>query len=89
MTILSIPTPLQPEKNPNRRFYQWAREEIYTGPNGTGAYVPNQGDLVYDRQLGMFEVASVDYTTGLSILTPINLCNMGVGATEEDSLLSI
>ena len=89
MTILSIPTPLQPEKNPNRRFYQWAREEIYTGPNGTGSYVPNQGDLVYDRQLGMFEVASVDYTTGLSILTPINLCNMGVGATEEDSLLSI
>lgn len=86
---ISIPTPLQPEKNPNRRFSQWRRDEIYTGPNGTGAYVPNQFDLVWDRVRGMYEVASVDYTTGLSILTPINLCATGIGATEDDALLSI
>ena len=86
---ISIPTPLQPEKNPNRRFTEWARHEIYTGPNGTGSYVPNQHDLVWDRLTGMYEVASVDMTTGLSILTPINICGVGVGATEEDSLLSI
>lgn len=86
---LSIPTPLQPEKNPNRRFWEWARKEVYTGPNGTGAYVPNQFDLVWDRLTGMYEVASVDMTTGLSILTPINLCKVGSGATEDDSLLSI
>lgn len=86
---ISIPTPLQPEKNPNRRFSQWRRDEIYTGPSGTGAYVPNQYDLVWDRVRGMYEVASVDYTTGLSILTPINLCATGIGATEDDSLLSI
>ena len=86
---ITIPTPLQPEKNPNRRFSTWARHEVYTGPNGTGAYVPNQHDLVWDRLTGYYEVSSVDMTTGLSILTPINVCNMGLGATEEDSLLSI
>lgn len=89
MTELTIPTPLQPEKNPNRRFSQWARSEVYTGPNGTGTYVPNPFDLVWDRLTGMYEVASVDYTTGLSILTPINICKTGMGATEEDALLSI
>ena len=86
---LTIPTPSQPEKNPNRRFSQWAKSEVYTGPSGTGAYVPNPFDLVWDRLTGMYEVASVDYTTGLSILSPINICKTGMGATEEDALLSI
>ena len=70
---ITIPTPLQPEKNPNRRFSTWARHEVYTGPNGTGAYLPNQHDLVCDRLTGYYEVSSVDMTTGLSILTPINV----------------
>ena len=86
---LSVPTPMQPEKNPNRRYTEWARHEVYTGPNGTGAYVPNQHDRVWDRLTGVWEVSSVDYTTGLSILAPINICNTGQGATEDDSLLSI
>lgn len=89
MTELTYPTPLQPEKNPNRRYTEWAKSEVYTGPNGTGAYVPNQFDRVWDRLTGMYEVASVDYTTGLSILSPINICKTGAGATEEDALLSI
>lgn len=84
---ITIPTPKQPEKNPNRNWKSWAMKEIYTGPDGTGAWVPNVHDLVWDRNSGWYEVASVDYTTGLSVLIPINMCKTGTGATEDDSLL--
>ena len=89
MPTISNPTPLQPERNPNRRFTEWLRAEVYTGPQGTGSYVPNKYDHVWDRNNGMFEVAEVDINTGLSVLVPINLCKTGMGATEEDALLSI
>jgi hypothetical protein len=89
MTTLNNPTPSQPEKNPNRRFTVWAAKEIYTGPNGSGAYVPNQYDLVWNRNLGWYEVSSVDYTTGLAVLSAINIAKFGLGATEADALLSI
>lgn len=84
---ITIPTPKQPEKNPNRRWSSWSIKEIYTGPDGTGAYVPNVEDLVWDRNSGWYEVASVDYSTGLSILVPLNMAKTGTGATEDDSLL--
>lgn len=52
----------------NRGFHNWALTELF-GHHANGQYVPNPGDLVYDV-LGkvVYEVASVDYQTGVSSL---------------------
>lgn len=86
---MAIPSPLQPEKNPNRRFSTWRSNEIYTGTNGTGAYVPNLNDLVFGINGGVYLVTEVDYTSGLSILSPTDIFNQAGGASVDDSLLSI
>lgn len=59
---------IQPIFDPNRSFREWLRDEIYTGPNGTGEYVPNVDDKVWDWVQGVMRVVSVDMTTGLSTL---------------------
>lgn len=37
----------------------WMMKDIYTGPNGTGEYVPNVGDAILDWTAGWFKVISV------------------------------
>lgn len=53
-----------------RRYTEWGIWEIYTGNGGPGSYVPNVDDAVRDWNQGFFRVATVDYTTGLSVLVP-------------------
>lgn len=83
------PSPLQPDKNPNRRFQWFALWEIYTGAGGTGAWVPNPRDLVWSDTAGVFKVIDVDYATGISTLVSINIGRVGGGADPSDILLGL
>jgi len=55
-------------RDTERGFRQWAREEL-VAVNSTGKWVPNPGDLVFDKAQGFFTVDEVDYSTGYSVLT--------------------
>lgn len=57
-------------QDPNREWTQWNIEEIFNGTtNSIGLMVPNPNDLVYDiPNKKVFKVATVDYTTGISVL---------------------
>lgn len=77
-----MPTPLQPERNPNRGYRQWLINEIWTGPNGPGSFVPNVDDSVRSWTNGLFRVKSVD-AQGYSVLEPANEVTNG-GYTGED-----
>lgn len=54
--------------DPQRAYREWLISEIYTA-NGTGRYVPNVNDSVWDWTQGKFRVVAVDYSTGLSTLS--------------------
>lgn len=75
--------------DPSRGFRTFARNEIWTGPSGTGNYVPNPLDLIFDVPANaVYKVVNVDYTTGLSqwqrfVFTSLN------GATDEDVLIGV
>lgn len=75
--------------DPDRRYTEWGIWEIYTGPNGTGAYVPNVDDAVRDWGVGFFRVATVDYTTGLSVLVPWDAFSSSESVQTEDVLLGV
>ena len=60
-------TIIVPIFDPNRGWKMWLRSEIYTG-SGTGQYVPNVDDAVWDWTQGTYRVIAVDQTTGLSEL---------------------
>lgn len=55
-------------RDTERGFRQWARAEL-VAVNSTGKWVPNPGDLVFDKDQGFFTVDEVDYSTGYSTLT--------------------
>lgn len=75
--------------DPSRRFTTWARNEIWTGPMGTGNYVPNPGDLIYDVPASaVYKVVNVDYTTGLSQWERFVFTTLD-GATETDVLIGV
>lgn len=59
-------------RDADRGFRMWARAEIVTS-NGTGLWVPNVGDLVFDEAQGFFKITEVDITTGLSKMIPWTL----------------
>lgn len=59
---------IQPIFDPNRGWREWFIGEIYTGPAGTGAYVPNVDDKVWSWVQGIMRVVAVDLSTGLSTL---------------------
>lgn len=61
-------TPIVPIIDPNRSHRRWRMEEIYTGPTGSGRYVPNLDDEVFSWGTGLWRVIGVDYSTGLSEL---------------------
>lgn len=48
----------------------WIRKDIYTGPDGTGQYVPNVDDIVIDYTVGWLRCVYVDVSTSLSTLEP-------------------
>ncbi len=56
-------------RDPNRGFRIWRRDEIVT-EDSDGKWVPNPQDLVFDPVQGFMLVTEVDYTTGMSVLTP-------------------
>ena len=69
----------------SRIFTVFNRTEIYTGPGGTGRFVPNVDDMVIDWSSGIYRVVSVDHErTNLSYLTKVNLNSMGGGADDSD-----
>lgn len=57
-----------PIMDPNRGHRRWSLDEIYTGPDGSGRYVPNVNDEAFSWQTGLWRVIDVDYSTGLSTL---------------------
>lgn len=73
-----------PISDPNRGFQTWHINEIFTGEEDGGRYVPNKDDMVisYAAGLQIYRVQAVDYTTGLSELDPIDLANV-IGADDE------
>lgn len=70
-----------------RGYREWLKREIYTGPSGTGPWVPNVDDAVRDWDVGLFRVTSVDYTTGLSTMIPWHEPDSGNGVIANDVLL--
>lgn len=56
-----------PVFDPDRGYREWLLSEIYTGPSGTGRYVPSVNDKIWDWESGKPKrVTEVDYSTGLS-----------------------
>lgn len=52
-------------------FRMWYIGQIYNPTtNATGQYVPNVNDLVVDYTAGFLRVTNVDYSTGISTLSP-------------------
>lgn len=82
-------TPVVPIFDPNRNFRVWALSEVYTGPNGTGRYVPNTNDAVWDWASGLYRVAGVDLSTGLSNLELYVPPKEEQGLDLEDILLGV
>lgn len=77
-----------PIKEPNRPFTQFLLSDIYTGPSGSGRWVPNVDDMVFDWDTGKrWRCTSVDYTTGLSQLEEYVEPSTGGSVLEEDILL--
>ena len=79
---------IRPQYDKRRPHTRWALREIYTGPTGTGSYVPNPDDEVWSWGEGQYRVVSVDYETGLSVLEKNTDKNLSNGLKEEDVLLS-
>lgn len=78
-----------PIGDPNRGHRRWLRSEIYTGPTGTGAYIPNVDDEVWDWATGLWRVVSVNLSTGLSQLSQYIPPNTGESVSDEDILLGV
>lgn len=81
-------TNIRPEFDKRRPHTRWSSNEIYTGPSGTGTYVPNPDDEVWSWGEGLYRVVSVNYETGLSVLEKHSDKNTSNGLREEDVLLS-
>lgn len=78
-----MPTPLQPEINPNRGYRQWLIGQIWTGPSGQGSFVPNVDDSVVNWDIGILYRVTAVNAGGYSTLTPVSLNATG-GYTGED-----
>lgn len=65
----------------------WYRPDIFTGPTGTGQYVPNVNDLILDYSLGLFRVTAVNATTNLSTLVSWSQPDDAAGVIAQDILL--
>lgn len=81
-------TPIVPVHDPDRGFKLWLRDEIYTG-TGTGRYVPNIDDAVWDWDSGLWRVIEVDITTGISLLQKYQAPKDSTAISNEDVLLGV
>lgn len=73
----------------NREFKIWRMPDIFTGPNGTGMWCPNVGDLIVDLVNGWFLVTTIDITTGLSKWVKWELAPVSQSNVEVDKLLGV
>jgi hypothetical protein len=78
-----------PVSDPNRGPTRWQKHEIYTGPSGTGRYVPNVNDEVWDWDTGLWRCVATNLSTGLSQLVQYIPPNVGESVSEEDILLGV
>jgi hypothetical protein len=78
-----------PITDPNRGHRRWRKDEIYTGPTGTGRYVPNVNDEVWDWVTGLWQVIAVNLLTGLSQLKQYEPPKTGSEVSDEDILLGV
>lgn len=76
-----------PIVNQNRGWRFWSVVEIYTGPTGTGEFVPNVDDAVWSWSEGLSRVISVNYLNGLSVLQSHSFENSNGGVLASDILL--
>lgn len=81
-----MPSPIIPIVNQSRPYTVWYISDVYTGPSGTGRYVPNVNDKVEEWGRPDRRVIAVDYGTNLCTLQEIS-ANTGGGDTPEDVLL--
>lgn len=72
---------------PHRGFRVWSRTEILT-EHGTGKWVPNPGDLVFDPTQGFFIVVDVDPFTHYSQLKPWSPPAPVVEEGDQDELVA-
>lgn len=79
-------TPITNKGAPNQVRYLG---DIYTGQQGTGRYVPNVNDILYDFNSGLFRVIVVDESTNLSEWVPWIIPGSPTGVRPEDVLLGI
>jgi hypothetical protein len=77
-----------PVFDPDRGYRQWHIREIYTGPNGTGVYVPNLDDSVLSWTVGLYRVVEINESTGMSVLQPWDFPDAANG-NNEDVLLGV
>lgn len=78
-----------PLRDPNRGWRDWEISEIYTGPNGTGEYVPNVNDRVTDMtNRRQFRVSAVD-VNHLSTLVDWVLDSSESNLEDLDILLGV
>jgi len=82
-----MPNYVAPIVDLDRGFRIWLKSEIYTGPNGTGVYVPNVDDLVLDWVAGFFRVVSINPTSYIAVLTPHNFLQVAGVDPEHDVFL--
>lgn len=83
--MADIKRPLRAELLDQLTWHYWGKADIYTGPTGTGQWVPRVGDKVWDG-LRDYRVAFIDPVTLLSELVPITSKSGGVD--EEDVLVT-
>lgn len=79
-----------PIKSTENYFQVWSKEEIYTGPSGTGVYVPKAKDLVIEIVGSLkteYLVLSVDQNTLLSTLLKIDGSSSD-GLIKENALFA-
>lgn len=58
--------PTVPVYDQDGAFKWWRLDQVYTGPNGTGIYVPNVGDGILDWSTGFYRVVDLDLSTFLA-----------------------
>ena len=58
--------PTVPVYDQDGAFKWWRLDQVYTGPNGAGIYVPNVGDGILDWDTGFYRVTDLDLSTYLA-----------------------
>lgn len=76
-----------PLYDPQRGWRMWYRSDVYTGPTGSGQWVPNPNDLVFDYATGFWRVQSVNPTTFISTMISWKQPDDASGVMTEDILL--